>query len=318
MLPILNAASQFTAYEHSINAAMSALTLLAYFYAYRTITKLGDHILKEIERWFMVLCSIHVFFQLLYHFLVAWPIFYYLSQIILYIELICIVDTFTTHLEGLSARLKGLIENVAKYGTIGVLVLGVLTVFWSKGDNDCGQSLFAVNLFIYTLIAAMTIVELIYIVRKKNERLSNLCEDRSFDLGKQLVQELQAKQENLKMTKQFRAFFLKLLYTVCIGYVTNMILHLYKCMPVVFEGKTCIQIFEDKSILFAVIFSLSEFIGFNLINLFVFNEYFWSKRYEFCEPSDKLALTDMYDQNRSGYIMDLDDNDNMVEHRNQK
>lgn len=309
MFAIWDSPNAFWVYERLIFSLLTGLTLLAYFYAYKKITAHQEKLLKDTERWYLVLSTFHLIFQFIYNFVIESTFFLYFAQVILYIELLCINDTFTFHLEGLSENIKGWIETVTVYGTVGVLVFGVVLVLEIESDNQCGQNLFILNLVVYTLLSIFTTAELLYIVRKKNQKLNKLAEQRSYDMDNELVQEFHIKQEGLKSTRQFKLFFVKLSYIVIIGYLINASLFIYKLSPVVFGNVRCNNLFENRQSLFSVIFSVFEFFGFNLLNLFIYYEYFWVKRQEFNPPDEKLILNEVYDNNRSSYIRDLVEDD---------
>lgn len=310
MFAILKSPNEFWLIERIIFTVLTGLTLAAYFSAYKRITSHKEQILRDTERWYLVISAIHLIFQFIYNFLIGSTFFLYFAYIVLYIELLCITDTFTTHLEGLSNSLKGYIETITKYGTLAMLVFGVVLVLQIESNNQCGQNMFAISMSIYTAITVFTAAELVYIVRKKSQKLNRMTEDRSYNMGNDFGEELQVKQEGIRSLGQYKTFFIKLTYVVVFGYLLNVILNSYKLIPVAHENQRCDDIFGNRSFVFSVLFSIIEFIGFNLLNIFLFHQYYWIRRDEFVLPDEKTMLNEVYDNDRSGYIRELvDDND---------
>ena len=114
----------------------------------------------------------------------------------------------------------------------------------------------------------------------------------------------------MRILRQQKLFFIKLTYAVVLGYLLNTVLGLYKLIPVYYEENTCKGIFEDKSLAFLIVFSVLEFVGLNLLNAFVYYQYYWIKRYEFNQPDEDALLVDAYDNDRSEYIREkIEDDD---------
>lgn len=309
MFAIIASPNAFWVYERLILSVLTGSAILCFFYAYKKIISNKETILKDTERWYLVLSAVHLIFQFIYNFLLPSTFFLYFAYVILYIELLCINDTFTNHLEGLSNNFKGWIETLTKYGTLGVLVFGIILVLEIDSDNQCGQNLFTLNLGFYTLLTICTAIELFYIIKMKSQKLERLSEQRSYDMGNGLGDELSAKYEGAISIRQYKIFFIKLLYVIVIGYLINSILFIYKLKPVAFGNVTCNKLFDNRSATFSIMFSVVEFIGFNLLNLFVFHQYFWIKRHEFNIHDEKVMLNEVYDDNRSGYIRNFVDDE---------
>lgn len=317
MYAILNSPNQFWFIERITFTVLTTSTLVAFFAAYKRIASYKEQILKDTERWYLVLSAVHLIFQFIYNFVIGSTFFLYFAYVILYIELLCINDTFTTHLEGVSNNLKGYIETITKYGTLTVLVFGIVLVLQIESNNQCGQNLLTVNLSIYTAITIFTAAELVFIVKKKNQKLNRMTEDRSYNMSNDLKEELQAKQDGVKSLMHYKLFFIKLTYVVTFGYFINAVLYSIKLMPVAYENKRCNDLFESKPAIFSFFFSISEFLGLNLLNLFVYYQYYWIRRHEFSLSDEKVILNEVFDNDRSGYIRELvDDDDNEFGHRN--
>jgi len=312
MFAIFGSPNEFWFIERITFTSLTSLALLLYFSAYKRISAHKDQILKDTERWYLILSTIHLIFQFIYNCLIGSSFFLYFAYIILYIELLCINDTFTTHLEGFSANMKGYIETITKYGTLVMLIFGVVLVLQIESDNQCGQNLLSVNVSVYSVITIFTTAELAYIAWKKSQKLSKMSEDRSYNMDNELGEEMQMKQDGIRLMRQYKMFFIKLTYVVVFGYLLNTALNLYKLIPVAYENQQCDDVFSDKSAVFSVIFSIIEFFGLNLLNIFVYFEYYWSKRNEFSPANEQAILTDVYDNDRSDFIkgrVEMDDDE---------
>ena len=193
MFALISSQNVFELVERITCSTLCALALLMYFIAYKRVSAHQSQILKDTDRWYLVISAIHLLFQLTYYFLIGSTFFLYYAFIILYIELLCLNDTFTPHLENISNRIKSIIENIAKYGIPALMIFGVVLVLQIDSDNQCGQNSLPVNLSLYSALTLLTTVELVYIAWKKSSKLNRLSEERSYNMEIELGEEIQIK-----------------------------------------------------------------------------------------------------------------------------
>ena len=277
-----------------------------YYTAYNRVKHQKDTGLTANERWFLTTSFVHVCTQLFYHFIYPFSILYYIVTTIFFIEIICLNDTFTVHLNHLSEKLRGYIEQGCKYAILFFLIYGVYAILQIHSANQCGQNLMYITLPIYLALTAFTVAEIGYIIKKKNDDINDIINIRLSVLGKENEAEIDYRRQNVNKLKMQKVFFTHLLITIVVAYLINSVLYYQKFRLIHTKEATCATLFENKHTIFMVLFSILEAFGTNVLNCFVFYYYYWIRRQEFSFVDSKVSFSEGYEGLRSIMLLETE------------
>jgi len=298
--------NKFWFIERFIHTLLLSGLLYLYCQAYTSVRKHKENILSANEKWFLTTSAIHISLQFVYHFVYPFSMIYFASNTVFFIEIICLNDTFISHLGHLPENIKSHIEQGCKYAILFFIIYGIYAILQIHSANQCGQNLMYITLPIYLVLVSFTCAEIGYIIKKKNEDINDIISTRLSVLTGQNERDIDYRAHNLNVLKGHKVFFIHLLLVLVVGFFINSILYFQKLRLVHSKTVACSALFENKHIIFMILFSLLEAVGTNALNGFIFYYYFWVRRHEFYHMDNKVSFSEAYEGLRSIMLLETD------------